>query len=701
MPNHLASAQSAYLKSAAHQPIHWYPWGAEAFRVARERDVPILLDIGAVWCHWCHVMDGESYEDPAIAALLNEHFICVKVDRDERPDVDTRYQRAVQSLTGQGGWPLTGFLTPDGNVFYGGTYFPPDGKYGRPGFREVLLQVLNTYRSQRERVDAQATNLRTLLEENLDESTPGESSPALLQEAVDGIAKLFDFRNGGFGSQPKFPHPAVITFLLHRWFRDPQPWIREMIDRTLQGMARGGIHDQLAGGFHRYSVDARWIVPHFEKMAYDNAELLKAYLDAYMLFGDEEYGAVARGIVRWIREVMADPDGGYAASQDADVGLHDDGGYFTWTLEEAREAIGDEDALAVASAYYDIGTAGEMDHDPAKNVLFIADNIHAIATRLRRAPAEVSSLLDLAEEKLHATRVRRPAPYVDRTRYTNWNAMLASALLRAAPVLDDLWAEAHALTTLRRIRSESPGPDAVDHTAGGLAGLLDDQVQVAQAALDAHELTGDASWLGWAQAIMDRVWRDYLDADRGGLFDTASSPAGEGLLPTRTKPMQDAPTPSANGVAALVLARLFELTGNSKWQSRHHELVAAFSGRAKDLGLHGATLLLAIDWRVNPATRLVVVEETGRTGKTGRTGALPGESERMHRRALVTFLPRRVVRRVRVDSDPGALPPEIRGMVSAGPGPRAFACAGATCSAPATTDEEWRATLAGLQGLRD
>ena len=300
---------SAYLQSASHQPIHWYPWGPEAFAAAQAADKPVLLDIGAVWCHWCHVMDGESYENPELAGFLNEHFVCIKVDRDERPDVDARYQRAVQTLTQQGGWPLTAFLNPKGEVFFGGTYFPPDGQYGRPGFRSVLASVLDAYRARPDQVQAQAQAIRRVLEEHLDESAPGEVGPETLDAAVDQMVRVFDPINGGFGSQPKFPHPGALTLLLHRWYDQPSEQIRTVIDRTLQGMARGGMYDQLAGGFHRYSVDARWIVPHFEKMSYDNSELLKAYLDAYALFGNEEYAEVARGIVRWVREVMADPEG--------------------------------------------------------------------------------------------------------------------------------------------------------------------------------------------------------------------------------------------------------------------------------------------------------------------------------------------------------------------------------------------------------
>ena len=683
--NRLASARSAYLRSAAHQPIDWYPWGEEAFARARAEDRPVLLDIGAAWCHWCHVMDGESYEDPSLADYVNRQFICVKVDRDERPDLDLRYQRAVQAVTGQGGWPLTAFLTPDGEVFYGGTYFPPDGRHGRPGFRTVLEQIRQTYDTQRDRIREQAAVISRILHEHLDEGRPGAIRPSLLSEATEGMARLFDSRHGGFGSQPKFPHPAALGFLLHRWWEEPRTWVRDMIDGTLLGMARGGVRDHIGGGFHRYSVDARWIVPHFEKMSYDNSELLRVYVDAYAAFGIPEYAEVARGIVEWVREVLADPAGGYGASQDADVGLDDDGNYFTWTADEAG-AVLTPDELAVAVPYYDIGTAGEMHHDPARNVLFVAEPLSGIARRLEISESEAASRLASARWKLNAARAARSAPFVDRTRYTCWNAMMAGALLHAAPVLQDHWAREHARRTLARLQEEHRSIDAVAHAPGGQEGLLEDQVQAAQAALDAYEDGAGPEWLRWAGRLMDRVWREYWDGVRGGLFDVATGRSGEGLLPTRAKPVQDAPTPSGNGVAALVAARLHELTGEPRWQERRDAVVGAFAGRLAELGLYGATMLSAADWCLNPATHLVIVGEPG-----------DHEADLMHRRALATFVPRRVVQRVQPGDDPASLPAAVRGMLEAGGGSRAYACAGTSCSAPASSDQAWAETLIGLR----
>jgi uncharacterized protein YyaL (SSP411 family) len=684
--NRLSASPSAYLQSAAHQPIHWYPWGSEAFSTAKTADKPVLLDIGAVWCHWCHVMDGESYENPEVAAFLNENFICIKVDRDERPDVDTRYQRAVQALTTQGGWPLTAFLTPDGEVFFGGTYFPPDGKYGRPGFLSVLASVADAYRTRKEQVATQATAIRQVLDQHLDETAPGEIDSAIVDGAISQMANLFDPVNGGFGSQPKFPHPAAITLLQHRWHDQPSDSIRQMIDRTLQGMARGGIHDQLGGGFHRYSVDAKWIVPHFEKMAYDNSELLKNYLDAASLFGNEEYAEVARGIVRWVREVGSDVAGGYLASQDADVGLDDDGDYFTWTRDEAAAVLTPEE-LDIVAAYYDIGTAGEMHHNPGKNVLFVSSTIAAIALRTGSSEEETELLLRTAQAKLRLARDQRPAPFVDRTRYTNWNAMMASAMLKAGNLLGDEWAMGHAILTLERIRRECSEGRGVTHTAGGLSGLLEDQVQVASAALDAYETTGQPAWLEWAEQLMEYVWAEFWDADVGGLFDTARSrTAREGLLPAGAKPIQDAPTPSPNGVAALVLARLHELTGNQTWHDRAKSLLSVFAGRAHELGLYAATYLLALDWHLNPVTHMVVVGD--RHDPTVQA---------MHRAALAALVPRRIVQLVASnETEERRLPAPLRAMLT-GETPRAYLCTGTSCAAPAADLSAWQACIESLR----
>jgi uncharacterized protein YyaL (SSP411 family) len=656
--NQLASEPSAYLKSAAHQPVHWSPWAEAAFARAQAEHKPILLDIGAVWCHWCHVMDGESYEDPAVAEILNRDFVCIKVDRDERPDVDARYQRAVQALSGQGGWPLTAFLTPDGEVFFGGTYFPPDNNaYGRPGFRRVLMEIARAFREERHRVTTNAHAIREHVTRTLDETKPGAVSADLVSGAADQMAKTFDVRYGGFGSAPKFPHPAAIEFLLARWHdgKGGLAWQRDIVEKTLAGMAHGGIRDHLGGGFHRYSVDERWIVPHFEKMSYDNSELLRAYLSAYQAFGTPLFKEVATGIVDWVLEVMVDKDSAaFATSQDADLTFGDDGDYWTWTLEEATPELTARE-FAVASSVFDIQETGEMHHNPKKNVLW-----------WKQDPAgdDEWPVLRSAMKKLKAARDRRKAPFVDRTAYVNWNAMMAGAFLQAGAVLDRPECNALAMKVLERIWSAAWDPKhGMSHVLGRPEprGMLDDNVQAAAALLDGYEATGESNWLERTIQVMTYCARAHADPS-GGYFDIAAT-NGTAYLATRAKPVQDAPTPSANGVAALVLARLWALTDKAEWREQLDRHLGASAGSARELSLHGSTLLRAVDWAVHPVTRIEVRGPSG-----------DGPACAMHLLALQTYRPRKIVVR-KIEARPAAT-----------------VCVGTTCSMPVSTAEQ----LAGL-----
>jgi len=700
MPSRLASAQSAYLRSAAHQPVDWHPWGAEPFDRARREHKPVLLDVGAVWCHWCHVMDRESYEDAGVAEALNRDWICVKVDRDERPDVDARYQRAVQALTGQGGWPLTAFLTAEGELFYGGTYFPPRDGHGRPGLLAVVSELARIYRDQHDKVTAQAGQIREHLAGAPPETVPGAVSDRLLADACDAMAREFDVRYGGFGTQPKFPHPGACELLLGRWVDTGEGWLRDIVDRTLVAMARGGIYDQIGGGFHRYAVDARWIVPHFEKMAYDNAELLRVYVHAAAAaslappVGGEErqrrqerqiYHGVVEGTTDWIMTTLARPEGGYGASQDADVGLDDDGDYFTWTPDEVRAVVTDDEFTALAR-HYDIDAAGEMHHNPAKNVLWVKQALPEIAAATGWTPERVTALLASGAHKLRAARAARPKPYVDTTVYTGWSAMLAAALLEAAAFLDRPDVERHALDTLERLLADAAGPrGGVRHVLGGDAGaplVLEDQVQLAAAALDAFEVTGDPIWLDRARALAEYTWQRFAGED-GTLFDRPRDTGGQVVPGPPLTPVRDAPAPSGNGVAGLVAARLAEHTGAFAWRERLEQLLDAVGGGVAGLSLYAATLLRAVDWRLHPATHVVVVGE----GNDPRARALLAAARQGYR-------PRKVITRLAPGGDTASLPGPLRAMLGGQtPAPLAYVCAGTACAAPTNDPAALAATM--------
>ena len=681
--NRLADAASPYLRSAAHQPVDWYPWGPEPFARAAREAKPVLLDIGAVWCHWCHVIDRESYEDPSLAAFLNEHFVCVKVDRDERPDVDTRYQRAVQAVSRQGGWPLTGFLTPQAELFFGGTYFPPVGRTGQPAFRDVLDRVLTVWRESRGQVESQAAALRDVLAQSLDEALPGEVPPDLLPAATARILVAADRAHGGFGRQPKFPHASTVATLLRRWADTGDPTLRAVLHETFDGMSNGGFYDLLGGGFHRYSVDERWIVPHFEKMSADNAELLRVFAEGFAAFGKAGWRDAARETARWVREVLLRPDGAFAASQDADITLDDDGDYFTWTLDELG-AVLPTDELQLAVAHFGIGTAGRMPHAPDRNVLFTSAAPLTLAERFGRPADDITRALSSIKERLGAARNARPAPFVDLTPYAGWNAMLAGALIHAGPMIEEPWAHHAGLTALTVLRSRQSGADTVAHAPAGVTGLLEDPVHTAAAGVDAWEATGDITWLEWAERLLDRVWIDHWD-EAGGLLDLPRHQAGEGFLVTRAKPIQDSPNASPNGVAAVTCARLYEHTRHVRWHERHRDLVRAFAGLGPDIGLFASTWLLAADWLQHTAVHLVV---TGPAGDDTATA--------LHRESLAAFVPRRVAARVTPGVPAHAFPPALEALARAAETVRAVACIGDRCLAPATAPAEWRERLRSL-----
>jgi uncharacterized protein YyaL (SSP411 family) len=620
-----------------HQPIHWHEWGEEAFATARHENKPVLLDIGAVWCHWCHVMDRESYESAEVAEIINREFIAVKVDRDERPDVDSRYQLAVSAISGTGGWPLTVFLTPDGHPFYGGTYFPPLDQWGRPSFKKILLAIADAYRERRDEVLKSAEEAMNMLgnAENFARHNR-EFSPRLVGIMVQSALPIFDEKNGGFGSAPKFPHPSAIDLLIDWYARTREERVATVVTTTLTKMAQGGVYDQLAGGFHRYSVDEHWTVPHFEKMSYDNSELLKNYVHAYQVFGYEFYAHVARDIIRWMDEWLSDREhGGFYSSQDADISLDDDGDYFTWTVEEAKAVLTEEEFKAIA-LHYDIEAMGEMHHNAAKNVLWVRALPEEVASRLGIEQGKALDLLASAKTKMYAARLERPTPFIDKTVYVSWNAMCVSAYLQAAQVLNLDGARKFALRSLDRILAEAwddqRGMSHViayaDPKAGKryVRGLLDDYAFSVLACLDAYEVTGAMSYFRHAQKIAGQMIGRFSDKENGGFFDTEASLEEKlqlGALSARRKPFQDAPTPAGNPSAAIALLRLHAYTNDAKYREKAERTIEIFGGAAEQFGIYAGTYGMAATWLSRPHTQVVVVGEDAKAAALLKAAIAP------------------------------------------------------------------------------
>jgi uncharacterized protein YyaL (SSP411 family) len=716
--NALEDASSSYLRSARHQPVQWQPWGEAAFARAQAENKPILLDIGAVWCHWCHVMDRESYEDPEMAKIINENYVAVKVDRDERPDVDARYQAAVSAISGQGGWPLTGFLTSDGRPYFGGTYFPRDDRYGRPGFGRVLLTMAQVWKDRRDEALESASSVMAAIEHNESFSAGGgELSLALVDTIAGSILSQFDPRNGGFGSQPKFPHPAALDLLLEMAMNRDNEQAGDAFATTLEKMARGGVYDQLAGGFHRYSVDERWVVPYFEKMIYDNTELLRNYVHGFQSFVREDFLATAKEIIGWLDGTMTDRErGGFYASQDADIDLDDDGDYFTWTVDEAKVALTPEE-FEVASRYYDIGELGDMHHNPAKNVLHRKYTVEELAAQVERPADEAQRLLASAREKLMAARIERPTPFIDRTLYTGWNAMGVTAYLEAARVLRMDSARDFALMTLRRLLAEAwSGEDHLQHVigyparprsaAGGgaaarkgggappaerIPGTLDDYAFTVHACVDGWLASGRMEFCHAAIKLADAMIARFYDKAAGAFKDMASSSEGTiplGALAARRKPLQDSPTPAGNPTAASALLRLEALTGRAQYREIAEGTLASFSGIVQHFGLYAGSYGLALERLLLDPVQVVVV---GSGPEAGRLEAMAVARYGVNK-TVMRVAPFRLV--------PGGVPDALAEMLLNVPKPRdsdvyTIVCRGRTCLPPITDAEELLKALEG------
>lgn len=687
--NHLLNQTSAYLSAAASQPVHWHPWGEEAFRTAQELDKPILLDIGAAWCHWCHVMDHESYENPVIAEIINSSFVAIKVDRDERPDVDARYQAAVSSITGQGGWPLTAFLLPNGNVFFGGTYFPPEDKYGRPGFPTILRRIAQSFSAERQKVLENAQEVQRILIENLskksDQTGLDETS---IDYALNAVAHEFDIRNGGFGTAPKFPHPSVIEFLLAAYDSRREPWIMTAVHSTLTAMSRGGVYDQLGGGFHRYSTDEKWIVPHFEKMLYDNAPLLTNYLHAFHATGSQWYADVARDIIRFVDEVLYDSsDGGFYASQDADVAPGDDGSYFTWSERQLKEELS-EPEFEVLHRYYHVSGMGEMHADTSQHVLFINTTSDALSKEMSLPEPKVKTLIKNGSAKLRTARARRKTPFVDTRVYASWNGMMISAYFEAARILDDAKPAEQALKSLKRIlKRHATREGLISHTEDFALPMLDDQIHTIGALIGAYEYSTERSYLRSAIELMDATIRTFFDESDGTFNDIGEHPQKLGSLTIVYKPINDSPTPGGNPAAASTLLSLAAITGNEDYRRKAERILEYFSGAARTAGIYSATYFHALLDFLHPAPHVAVVgtmndEKANRLYSAARRAYRPGMTFSRH------------------DISNGKdLPPAVETMMAADAfeGTRAaFLCTNFVCAPPSHNQDELLTAIANF-----
>ncbi|UCF81673.1 MAG: DUF255 domain-containing protein [Acidobacteriota bacterium] len=609
-PNHLIHEKSPYLLQHAYNPVDWHPWGEEAFEKARKEDKPVFLSVGYSACHWCHVMERESFENEEVAKILNEHFVSVKVDREERPDVDNLYMAAVQMMTRSGGWPMTVVMTPDGKPFFGGTYFPPDDRAGRRGFKSIMLELAEAWRNNRDEVAAVAERTAAALKQRLtpDESGADEGGEmrgeavldsTLVGDIVDGLARRFDPRNGGFGSRPKFPPHNFFPVLFSEYRRTREKETLEMATLTLDAMALGGIHDHLGGGFHRYSTDSHWLVPHFEKMLYDNAQLLRAYAEGWSVTKNGRYRGAARGIVAWLDREMTHEEGGFYSTLDADS-EGEEGKYYVWDYDEILKILGEEEGKFFAKIYnaepagnFREEAAGE---DTGRNILHLTEGPDEAAARLGTEPKELEARLAEAREKLLERRATRVRPALDDKVLASWNALMIGALAHAGKTFDEPGyverAERAARFVLKRMRTkEGRLLHSFREGEGKIPAFLEDYAYLADAFVTLHEATGKDAWLGEAKALADQMVQHFLDEKSGGFFFTADDQ--ESLL-VRLKDPYDSAVPSPNGVAAQAFLRLHRATNDARYLEHGRGTLAAFAGTLSQMPQALTTLVMAL-----------------------------------------------------------------------------------------------------------
>ena len=669
--NRLIHETSPYLLQHAHNPVDWYPWGDEAFEKAKSENKPILLSIGYSACHWCHVMERESFENEKIAALMNESFVNIKIDREERPDLDEIYMNAVQMLTGRGGWPMTMFLTPERKPFYGGTYFPPEDRQGMPGFPRILLGVAQAYRERSADVEKSVSQileaLQRMSESNLSDK---DFAPQIIGESCEKIARAYDSDNGGLGQAPKFPNAGVYELFLRHYHHAKSERYLEMVVHTLSKMAQGGIYDHLGGGFHRYSVDAKWLVPHFEKMLYDNAQLLRIYAQAFVITHEPLFKSVVEETAGYLLREMLHTEGGFYSTQDADS-EGEEGKFFVWTPDEVNRLLGEADG-EIFCRMYDVTEQGNFEE---KNILHPILTIEQASKFFRKERAEIETLVARAKEKLLAAREKRIKPFRDEKIITAWNGLTLSGLAEAIKISDNPACTEAANRTIEFIFNKMFRDGFLLHVYkdnhAKLLGYLDDYAFLAIGLLDLYEVIFDRSLLERASQLTDTLLREFWDERAGGFFYTGKS--HEQLI-SRAKPIFDASIPSGNATATQLLLRLYHLTGNEDYRVRAERVLRSYYEAMEGQPFGFAHMLCAMDQYLHPAKEIVVVGNR----EDPRTIDLLKNIHQL-------YLPNKLLQLVGPDQPLADISPILRGKSQIGDQPTVYVCHNFTCSAPVTS----------------
>jgi hypothetical protein len=689
--NRLAQEKSPYLLQHAHNPVDWYPWGEEAFETARLENKPIFLSIGYATCHWCHVMERESFEDQEIAALMNRHYVAIKVDREERPDVDRIYMTFVQATTGSGGWPMSVWLTPELKPFFGGTYFPPENRWGHPGFGSILTQIAQAWESDREKIEEAARGAVEQLKKHVEVAATRAGAAfdaATMESAFNTFRRTFDARLGGFGAAPKFPRVSVHHFLLRYYARTKNREALDMVLLTLREMAKGGMNDQLGGGFHRYSVDDRWFVPHFEKMLYDQAQIAVSCLEAFQATGDRQYADTARGIFDYVLRDMTDAGGGFYSAEDADSviapehpDLKGEGAFYIWSREEIDALVG-QPAADWFCHRYGVREGGNVESDPhgeftGRNILYQAHTVEETARHFSRPPGEVQSGIDGARGLLLAARAQRVRPLLDDKILTAWNGLMISALAKGGAVLDDArYAEAArraAEFVIGNLYDAASGKLLRRYRQGDAAipGFLDDYAMFTQGLLDLYEAQFDRRHLELAVRLTEKQTELFEDAVSGAFFGTA---ADDLRLVLRVKDDYDGAEPSGNSVAVMNLLRLARMTNRDDFRVSAERTLAAFASRLALAPMAIPQMLTACEFLLGEPREIVLA---------GRRDS--PEMRALLRELHTRFVPNRVVLLVDSAETQQALARAIPSVASMNPvegRASAYVCRNYTCQLP-------------------